>query len=274
MYFSAVALTDIKNTFASIGELDAAVPPSSLLLKLAVSQQAIRYFVQSITHRQIIYYGQHTLHHVESDYDLVQRLERIFEKDEALHLGYSQKIIGIDTGYSVVPAGMFFPDGSANQMQLSQKIENKGLEIVYSIETNLYYKIKALFGNCTFAHLNSGLLSGETTKGLFVNLNSTYVDILHWGENGQLQLLNRYQYKTDTDFTYFLLLAANELGIDRNEEELILLGDIELPTDIYDRCYQYFKHIKQITAPNNVYFSKPFEAFPKYLHYNLYNLVA
>ena len=88
--------------FTCIGNWDNNIPPSSLLLKLSVNFYSIRYFVQSVTHSQIIFFGSYDLHHVETEAALAQRLEKIVEKDEILSLPFAKTIAGIDADY--VPA--------------------------------------------------------------------------------------------------------------------------------------------------------------------------
>ena len=86
-----------------MGEVEANVSPSTLMLKLSVTNTALRYFVLSQTHHQIIFYGDYTLHHVGNANELAQRVEKIFEKDEILQLPYPKILIGLDEKYSLVP---------------------------------------------------------------------------------------------------------------------------------------------------------------------------
>ncbi|MDB5283393.1 MAG: hypothetical protein JWO06_2468 [Bacteroidota bacterium] len=267
---------DIKNTYASVGEVDVSIPPSALVLKLAVTQRSVRYFIQSVSHGQIIFYGEHTLHHVDGDAALVQRLERIVEKDEALQLAFGAVFIGVNPAYTLLPQGFFLPGADSAGIAMNQTIDSAALDIVFDVDTMLYYKLKSSFPNATLLHLNSSFLNGLpaylSSDKLFVNLDLQNFDVIRFNESGQLQLMNRYQYQTETDFAYFLLLCCEELKIDREKTELVLLGEVDARSKIYDICYRYFRTTSFISPPANIAFTKSFELFPKHLHFNLYTL--
>ena len=268
----------IKNAYISIGELDSSIPPNSLLLKVAISQQYIRYFVQSVTHSQIIFFGEYTLHHVETLADLCQRLERIFEKDDVLQLSFYRTIVGLDGAYSLLPTA--FASGQSEQGHFKQDISGLGLTLDFEADGALTQKIDALFRNYSIVHLNSALLTcfaSTVEKGeqkIFANIEQFHFDVLAFNEQGNLQIMNRYEFKTKTDFIYFLLLCCKQLNLDHEKTELVLSGEVDIQSKVYDACYRYFRFISFIRKPEHIHFAKALETYPKHLHFNLYNLGA
>ena len=267
----------IKNAFVSIGEVHSTLLPASLVLKLSIGMQYIRYFVQSTSHNQIVFFGEYTLHHVDNITELCQRLERIFEKDEVLQLGFAKTLIGIDGPYTLLPSAFSFrPNTSVNQV--NQSIEPLGLNIAFDADEMLLGKLRELFNNPEILHIDSSLLTslpGFLEKGqqkIFANIEQNHFDVLCFTEEGNLQLMNRYGFKTQTDFIYFLLLCSDQLNLDREKTELVLSGKVDIESKIYDVCYRYFRFISFIRTPENVHFSRAFDIFPKHLHFNLYNL--
>ena len=107
-----------------------------------------------------------------------------------------------------------------------------------------------------------------------MNVSQSYLDIVRFDGEKKLKLMNRYDYQAATDFIYFLLLCAEELKIDRESTELVLIGEVDIQSKIYDLCHRYFRNISFIAKPEAVNFTKAFDAFPKHLHFNLYNLSA
>ena len=269
----------IKNAFIRIGEIDPSIPPGSLVLKLSISEHYIRYFVQSLTHNQIIFFGEYTLHHIESVQDLCQRLERIVEKDEVLQLAFSKTFIGLDGPYVLMPNTFSFPL-KKSVGYFNQAIERFGLNLSFESDEMLLNKIESLFRNVSILHLNSSLLNScandieSGQQKIFANIEQYHFDVLVFNAGGMLQIMNRYEFKTQTDLIYFLLLCCEQLQIDREKTELVLIGEVDIESKIYDACYRYFRFISFIRKPENVYFSKPFDTFPKHLHFNLYNLGA
>jgi hypothetical protein len=140
--------------------------------------------------------------------------------------------------------------------------------------------LKKLFSNAELLHLNSTYLHllpeylVKSTEKLFVNVSQSYLDIIRFDGERKLKLMNRYDYQAATDFIYFLLLCAEELKIDRENTELVLIGEVDVQSKIYDLCHRYFRNINFIAKPEAVNFTKAFDVFPKHLHFNLYNLSA
>ena len=269
--------TQIKNAFVSIGEVHSTLLPASLVLKLGIGMQHIRYFVQSTSHNQIVFFGEYTLHHVDNVNELCHRLEKIFEKDDILQLAFSKSFIGIDGAYNLVPAAFSFASNNGPD-QFNQPIQHLGLNMVFDADEALINKIRGLFSNPEIVHIDSslinslpGFLENEQQK-LFVNVEQNHFDVLFFNEQGGLVLMNRYGFKTQTDFIYFLLLCCDQLNIDREKTELVLSGKVDIESKIYDVCYRYFRFISFIRTPENVHFSRAFDIFPKHLHINLYNL--
>ncbi len=267
----------IKNAFISIGEIDAAVQPGTLVLKLSVSQQYVRYFVQSLTHNQIIFFGEYTLHHIETVRDLTLRLERIYEKDDVLQLAFSKVIVALDGAYTLLPAA-FAPASEPGSTTNNQTIPGLDLSMSFEVDGLLKEKIDALFPNHQTVHINSSLLTNfaaaveKEQQKIFANIDQYHFDVIAFNESGSLQLMNRYEFKTQTDFIYFLLLCCEQLNLDREKTELVLSGEVDIESKVYDVCYRYFRFISFIRKPETINFSKAFDIYPKHLHFNLYNL--
>jgi hypothetical protein len=87
-------------------------------------------------------------------------------------------------------------------------------------------------------------------------------------------LHNKYEYHTPADFIYFVLLVADQFAIDREQTELVLLGEVNTNSQIYEITYRYFRHVTFQGKPSQISFARVFEQFPKHLHFNLYNLEA
>ena len=264
----------IKNSFKSIGEIEATVAPSSLVLKLSFTNASLRYFVLSQTSHQIIFWGDYTLHNISSDIELANRVEKIFEKDEILQINYSKILVGLDDTYSVMPTEFSF---LINQEE--QQSQNLGdTELVYQTSEKILQTIKRLFPKAELLHLNSTYLHtlpkylNESTEKLFLNVSHSHFDLVRFNGDKKLRLMNRYPYQASSDFIYFVLLCCEELKINREETELVLMGNIDSESGIYDLCLRYFRHLSFIQKPEAVNFTKAFENFPKHHHFNLYNL--
>ncbi len=265
----------IKNTHTSIGEVDPTLSPSSLSLKLSVTPNCLRYFIVSNSFAQIIFFGEYALHHVTSMEDLAKRVEKVYARDEILQLPFAEVLIGSDSKYMLLPIELSFITAANN---LSQRCTDSGLEILFDKNVELIETLTAIFNKPKFLHLNSTFVhllpqyQSGLAEQLFLNITSTYFDIIHFSADKRLKMMNRYEFKTETDFSYFLLLYCDEMKLDREHMELILIGEVDIQSKIYDVCYRYFKNLSFIRNPENINFSKAFDRYHKHLHFNLYNL--
>ncbi len=269
-----MAPAQVKNSYSNIGQLDTDISPSTLQLRLSVTQTALRYFVRSETHGQLIFFGDYTLHHVNNEAELAQRVEKIIEKDEILQLPYSKVLIGFDEKYSLVPVELAFMINPSEQ--LTQKCGS--VQLVFSKPQQLSNSLSRFFSQPFFLHLNSTYFNlanekaGKSEGCIFVNVGRQHLDVILFDENGRLKLMNRFGYQAASDFIYFLLLCCEELKIDRDKTELVLLGEVNVQSKIYELCYRYFANISFLQPAGEVEFSKAFAEYPKHLHFNLYNL--
>ena len=266
----------IKNSFSSIGEVDASFSPATLSLKLSINQHSVRYFVVSQTHQQVIFLGDYSLHHVTNSSELAVALEKILEKDEILKLPFAKILIGLDGKYSLVPGEL------SHIVKTENELVSRGSEtdIVFESPALVLQVLKRFFEQSELLHLNATYFNllpeyfDASKEKIFVNVSKGYLDIIRFNSENKLQLMNRYEYQTASDFIYFVLLCCDELKVDREQTELVLLGEVDIQSKIYDMCYHYFYSITFIQKPDGIYFSKSFESFPKHLHFNLYNLSA
>lgn len=265
----------IKNSFTAFGEIDSSISPASLVLKLAISNTSVKYFVVNNGHNQVLFYGNYTLHHVENSAELIPRIQRIFDKDEVLHYKFAETLIAFDTPYSLFPSQLSY---MANGTSFMQPCKHNGLDLFFEKDDLLVELLDTLFRQPKYLHLASTFLHllpqyvAEGEQKLFLNINSLHFDVIHFNADKRLQIMNRYNYKNETDLIYYVLLYCDEMKLDRENLELVLMGEVDVKSKIYDICFRYFSNIKFIDAPEEIGFSKAFAKYPKHLHFNLYNL--
>lgn len=265
----------LKNSFTSVGEVDASVLPSTLTLHISANYHQLVYFILSNVHRQVIFFGKYALHHIKAEEDLCEAIRSIKQKDELLNLKFGNVIFAADSIYELVPDDFLFLTDQLNSDV--ESLTSLQLSLVSPKNRLLQQTISTLFNNHSWRHMNHSLLSrllrnmDDTTDKLFVQVGNDYLDIVRFNEQKNVQLMNRFTFQAANDFIYYLLLCADDLKIDRNKTELVLIGEVDIQSKIYDLCYRYFLNISFIQKPDNVHFSKAFDMFPKHLHYSLYN---
>jgi hypothetical protein len=272
-----MASAQLKNSFISLGEVDSSVHPSTLTLKLSVNTTGMRYFIVSNTHNRLVFYGHYALHHVADDKELAMRLSKIFAKDELLQLKFGEVVVGIDTPYTLLPPALTNLKKPIQELQFCKATD---LYIAFEIPFSIKEPLIEAFPKAVFSHLNTSLLEQlptyliDNTDKLFVSIQQDYFDVIRFKGSTSLLMMNRYQYRTETDFIYFLLLCCEGLNINREKTELVLINEVKKPSKIYDICFRYFLNIEFINAPKHTSFSKQLEELPPHHHFSLYTLTA
>lgn len=265
----------IKNSFTAVGEIDSSISPSSLILKLAVTNSSLRYFVLNNSHNQVLFYGNYTLHHVTDSAELCQRIQRVFDKDDVLQYKFAETLIAFDSQYSLLPSQLSYMSGEGN---LSQQCTENGIDLFFAKDNLLIELLDTLFRSPKYLHLVSSFMHllpayvEDDEQKLFLNISPQYFDVVHFNADKHLQIMNRYQYKNEADLIYYVLLYCDEMKLDREKLSLVLIGEVDVKSKIYDICFRYFSNISFIEAPQTISFTKAFDKYPKHLHFNLYNL--
>lgn len=269
-----MSTAQLNSSFTFIGELDASVHPSSLHLSITANYNSLRYFVSGKTHDRILFFGSYTLHHISTDADLAECLQRIFEKDEVLQLKFGSVSYASDGPYQLAPSELAGLLSADTDLQSTYG----GLSLIFSISAEITQAVKQQWPHAGFVQINAPFLKDNGTiyndgiDRLFINVAAQQMDVIRYNRDRQLQLMNRYTYQDTKDFIYFAGLCCEDLGINREETELVLVGEVDIQSRIYDICYRYFRFVSFMAKPDHIHFAKAFDLFPKHLHYNLYNL--
>ena len=136
------------------------------------------------------------------------------------------------------------------------EISNANLNNVYIPFVNINNFLLDQYGSFTFKHSATILIEKllETYKNsdnthVFVNVLQQQFEIVVL-INGKFNLYNFFIFNTKEDFIYYILFVAEQLNLNPEEFEIILMGDIEKESQLFDILYQYVRHISFFN-PNN-----------------------
>jgi hypothetical protein len=265
--------THTRNFLNSIGSPDDVKGNGTEVLKLGIDHRYIRYFVEAGD--TIVYYGEYALQAVSTDAELTEQLEIILSKDQFLNKSYSLVKVLWSTDFEIVPTAFYDEDITD---------ENAGVnEILGGEAMFLFEKIR---GVCDLLRSkypvssHSGAVLIETlrkldltkSKDLFININAQSIEILYFDADGAFKIYNRYEYRTYQDYIYFVLLVADEMGLNREETKAVLMGEVSQDSQLYEVTTRYFRQTAFIKQPADKKFTSYFEDYPVHFNYPLYNL--
>lgn len=197
--------------------------------------------------------------------------------------------IGItDTLYTLIPKALFDDQKLEAYLSLNHPkeeiekfniqydtIENLQLVIVYGIPKAIKEIAENKFSIVNWNHFSKALLetaSLQHKKGKKVQLHiqSNRFDVLLLND-GELSFFNSFPYKSVEDFIYYLLYVMEQLDLDRNEQQLELVGEFEKDSALYETLYKYIRNVSIGGRSTDVNFSEILSELPKQYYFNLFN---
>lgn len=188
----------------------------------------------------------------------------------------------------VIPEALFIPEKASDYLQIAvlsnhtnqvkwEKLRNTDTYIVYYLPELIERHLKDFFKHIQIHHFSSTIID----SALRINKleNNTQFLVHHSGHRFQIiysnqkQLLfyNDYEYSSSEDYIYFLLYAMKQIGLSPEDTPVILTGEIDRKSTIYDICYKYIRNLSFSARPKELKYSYVLKDLPEQYHFNLYN---
>ena len=170
-------------------------------------------------------------------------------------------------GYNIKPDTSIFKD----------KIEDNFF-VYYQLDDELIRFLDNQVVNAEFYCGDSGLLRFYNNRIAYKSYLAAYVYgedlvICHKKDNHNYYY-NRFKIKAKEDLLYYLQLAYEQLGLDKNEYPTYLYGFIEEKSPMYSTSYSYIRNFEiDLTLKNTLPFLYAVEDFPLHYFVNLWGLV-
>ncbi|HLV14734.1 MAG TPA: DUF3822 family protein [Xanthomarina sp.] len=206
------------------------------------------------------------LKHFEKDkklspFEALDFLKLLFSTEKELQEDFNNvHVIYINELATIVPKALFNEDYLADYLKFNSKILKSDfiaydhLNIndsvsVYVPYVNVNNYIYDTFGSFTYSHFSTILVDkilqiekhSENVK-LYVHVNKDHFEIVV-SNQGKLNLYNTFDYSSKEDFIYYILFTIEQLKLNPEKINVVLLGDIEQESNLYEILYKYIRHI-------------------------------
>lgn len=198
----------------------------------------------------------------KSPYKQLELVESLFEKEPILNNQFNNvHVTHLNNLVAQVPKPIFNSDDLTSYLKYTVKVlendyitfdEIKNTEIVtvYIPFVNINNFLFDKYGSFSYQHSSSILIEKliSQNKNLskttcFVNVNTSIFEIVVL-KNNSLILYNLFNFKTKEDFIYYILFVSEQLGLNPEEFELYLMGDIDKDSELYSIVYKYIRHVQ------------------------------
>ena len=217
----------------------------------------------------------------------LEMVEQLFENEDLLKLKYqSVSVSHFNNLVSQVPLPFFDKDHLAQYLKYTVKVlendyitfdqlQNSEIVNVYIPFVNINNFLIDTYGAFEFKHSSTILIEKLLSefKNLdedfcFINVSKNYFEIVILA-NKKVTLFNCFGFKTKEDFIYYILFTIEQLNLNPEELKLILLGDIEEKSDLFNILYKYIRNVGFYKPAHFSSFLK--ETIPAHSNFTLLN---
>ncbi|WP_111707910.1 DUF3822 family protein [Lutibacter citreus] len=254
-------------------------------LSIQLSLDGFSFCIYNSTENVINTFVQYALSNVTTPYKHLELVEKIFSEDKLLQNKFENiKVIHLNNLVTQVPLPFFNKEKLADYLKYTVKVlendyitfdelSNSEIANVYIPFVNINNFLLDKFGSFNFKHSSTVLIESLINRYknideelMFVNVSNLNFEIVVL-KHHKLKLYNYFSFNTKEDFIYYILFTAEQLAMNPEELQLILMGDIEKDSELYNILFQYIRNIKFYTS-NKKY---NLEGISPHSHYTLLN---
>ena len=264
---------------------------SGYCLNMQLSFNDFTYTIYDKSRNKYIAFEQYKFDKVYNHYQLNNKLEELIKQLSWLRGTFDRcNLIFINNKSTLIPVPLYSEEEQETYFNFNHTLEDyeelscdklKSLNAynLFAIPQNIKLNIHDLFQNCQIYHhitslVETLLLSGRNNsddKKVYVNVNTSLFDLIYL-EGNKLIYSNSFEYHSKEDFTYYVLFALQQLKQNPNSIEVILTGEIQRNSELFDVLFKYIRNITFIKRNDAFEYSYVFDKlFPNY-YYNLLNL--
>ena len=157
----------------------------------------------------------------------------------------------------------------------SDFINKHHLHNIYNVPKQVDWVIANLFSQATHYHLYSLLIEIAKPAGnhLYCIFSTTQITV-QLLKDGQLQLVQNFDYKEPIDAVYHLLNVCERFEVNINKTLVHLNGMIDADSNLYHELYKYLRHPIFEPLPNTFTYDEEIKKYPAHYFSHLFELAT
>jgi hypothetical protein len=171
----------------------------------------------------------------------------------------------------------FLHERESGETVLYDWLEHLGIYTVYSISDTCRKELDKVFPKVTLCHISSVLIwniwmsvKNMAGRRVFLNLREGQFDLLVF-EGNQLKYCNIFHFLTAEDIAYYIIFVFEQLDLNPEEIPLVLLGNIDRFSPVYDLLFRYIRNIDFLSRNDELNYSYLFNDVPRHSYFTLLN---
>jgi len=194
--------------------------------------------------------------------------------------------------FTLIPLSLFKEENSLNYLQLNCEVDSEnnqityfkhqqaGIANVFAFDSRYFEWVRAFYTERSvhFMHQTSPLIeailrqpSADSKTSMMVSVGYEYMTILV-KEQSNLKFCNKFFFKTDEDFLYYLMLVVDELTISPNTA-IELYGELHAKSNLYLLLKKHFPNIRFGKRPPTLQFGYVFDEIAEHNYFDLMAMI-
>ncbi len=219
-----------------------------------------------------------------------KNIKQTIEEDERLTLIYAKVVVAqFDKNTTLVPTDYFDEKnlegyfrtvlyGNNPSLIQADSIPELKTHHVYELNKEIVNHLLTYYPQATLIHLNTALLNYLSqlngSKGgtnIFINTIAYTMSVFVFTD-GELIMVNSYEFKSTKDYLYFVMLIFNQLGLEKSTTTIHLGGEMAKSSQIVSLLGKYYSKIEFMDRPVYMKWPNQFLNTPDHYFIDLFSL--
>lgn len=222
--------------------------------------------------------------------DAMNRLKVSMTSDDILQAPFQEVRIGIvHAPFTLVPRVLFDEQLAQASLSLSASVpagdhvaynQVRGVFIknIFSVPAGYKQFLEEVFQSPKWYHAGTALLESATRnkdqfadQQLVLDIKPGVIHLLYY-EKKELLFMNQFRYVNKDDFLYYVLMIAEQYGVDRDSCDLKLSGEIVPDSQLFGELWKFFRNISFLAPNEHIVLPGELQEQPMYMFNTLLSL--
>lgn len=234
-------------------------------LRLQVSEDELQLAIYDYSIRQFVLVERYSLSRGYSGAEPEQLVARILRQHSLLRLPFRyREAILMSAAWNIIPTALYTAASAETLLRTTREMPEKsrfihntfpekGFTLVGAFPEVLTEVLELeLPGIHTVFYLKpllERIFLNPANQAVYVFVQDFRADLIGVLD-GKLKMANTFRFQTPEEFVYFVVLAYETLEWSRDLATLVLCGDVESGSALYQAAYKYVRNIEFLNRPD------------------------
>lgn len=265
---------------------------SNLVLSIQLSEKSLSFSITDSSLNKFLAIVSYIFSEEATPFEQSQFLGDLFNFQPLLKKNFIKTFVSYKNNtFLFIPEDLFLEDSMNDYIDFFD-INSEGMLIkkdfidkfnffnIYCIPEKVFSKIVEIFPKSKIYHNSSCFINSishlyniKTVKGekLFISVDTFDIEVIAF-KDGKFLLYNVFDYKTNEDFIYYLMLVTKQLDFNQLKTEIILTGKIFENSTLFRLINNYFSKISTTKSMETINVGEAFKDVPMHHYFKLLNI--